>query len=281
MNQIVYWSQLLDWKNQTLTPNPNSIYLMPFFDTATAGPIVVEIPPAEGGSITGTLMDCWQTAFEDVGPAGVDKGAGGKYLILPPGYDQPVPDGYFAFPSDVYQGYGLLRSILKGGDDAIAKAVDYGKRIKLYPLSQADNPPATTFVDAAGQMFDATIPYDVRFFESLDRMVQSQPWIARDRLAINMLRSLGIEKGKPFAPECGDEGHPGAATAGSPLLLRPILRELPALRWASADVLIEDCIFIVSRDQPEDRWLLQRNQTSSWSWPMTSASGTSVPTTAA
>ncbi len=201
MNQIVYWSTLLDWKNQTLTPNPNSIYLMPFYDTATAGPIVVEIPPAEGGSITGTLMDCWQTAFEDVGPAGVDKGAGGKYLILPPGYDQPLPDGYAAFPSDVYQGYGLLRSVLKGGDQAVAKAVEYGKRIKLYPLSQAGNPPATTFIDAAGQMFDATVPYDIRFFESLDRMVQSQPWIARDRLAINMLRSLGIEKGKPFAPD--------------------------------------------------------------------------------
>jgi len=60
---------------------------------------------------------------------------------------------------------------------------------------------ATTFVDAVGQMFDAAIPYEVRFFESLDRMVQSQPWIARDRLAINMLRSCGIEKGKPFAPD--------------------------------------------------------------------------------
>ena len=31
-------------------------------------------------------MDPWQAALEDVGPAGVDKGAGGKYLILPPGY---------------------------------------------------------------------------------------------------------------------------------------------------------------------------------------------------
>ena len=44
MNQIVYWSTLLDWKNQTLTPNPNSIYLMPFYDTATAGPIVRRYP---------------------------------------------------------------------------------------------------------------------------------------------------------------------------------------------------------------------------------------------
>jgi hypothetical protein len=202
MNQIVYWSRLLDWKNQTLTPNPNSIYFMPFFDTSLAGPMVVEIPPAEGGSITGTLMDCWQTAFEDVGPAGVDKGAGGKYLILPPGYDAPVPAGYIGFRSDVYQGYGLLRSILKGGGEAgMAAAVDYGKRIRLYPLSAAGAPPETTLVDACEVLFDATIPYDLRFFEALDRMVQSQPWIERDRVMINALRSLGIEKGKRFAPD--------------------------------------------------------------------------------
>ena len=41
-NQIVYWSQLLDWKNQTLTPNPDTIYLMPFFTTRD-GPVVMEI----------------------------------------------------------------------------------------------------------------------------------------------------------------------------------------------------------------------------------------------
>jgi hypothetical protein len=49
-NQIVYWSRLLDWKNQTLTPNPDAIYLMPFFNTAEAGPVVLEIPPADEGS---------------------------------------------------------------------------------------------------------------------------------------------------------------------------------------------------------------------------------------
>ena len=30
-------------------------------------------------------------------------------------------------------------------------------------------------------MFDSTIPYDVRFFEALDRFVQSEPWLERDR----------------------------------------------------------------------------------------------------
>ena len=139
---------LPDWKNQTLTPNPDTIYFMPFFNTKDVGPVVLEIPPADEGSITGSVMDAWQSALEDVGPAGVDKGKGGKYLILPPGYTDKVPDGYIAMPSDTYQGYAILRSNLKSGSDAdVAKAVAYGKRVKFYPLSQAANPPPTTFVD--------------------------------------------------------------------------------------------------------------------------------------
>ena len=127
---------------------------------------------------------------------------GGKYLILPPGYKDKVPDGYIALPSVTYQGYALLRSILKSGSDAdMAKAVDYGRRIKLYPLSQAANPPATTFVDAVDVVFDATIPYDLRFFQSLDRMVQVEPWLERDKAMIDPLKSIGIEKGKPFDPD--------------------------------------------------------------------------------
>ena len=201
-NQIVYWSRLLDWKNQTLTPNPDAIYLMPFFNTAQAGPMVIEIPPADGGSITGSIMDCWQTPLEDVGPAGVDKGKGGKYLILPPGYSQAVPDGYIALRPHTFQGYALLRSILQSGSDAdFAKAVTYGKRIAFYPLSGAANPPPTTYLDAADVVFDATIPYDLRFFESLARIVESQPWLERDRAMIDPLRTLGIEKGKAFKPD--------------------------------------------------------------------------------
>jgi hypothetical protein len=201
-NQIVYWSRLPDWKNQTLTPNPDSIYIMPFFNTKDAGPMVLEIPAADNGSITGTIMDCWQSALEDVGPAGADEGKGGRYLILPPGYEGKPPEGYIALPSDTYQGYALLRSILKSGNDAdLAKAVAYGKRIKLYPLAQANNPQTTTFVDAIDVVFDATIPYDLRFYRSLDRIVQSEPWLARDKMMIDQLKSIGIEKGKDFTPD--------------------------------------------------------------------------------
>jgi hypothetical protein len=65
-NQIVYWSGLLDWRNQTLTPNPDVIYFMAFFNTKD-GPVVIEIPPAGDGVINGSIMDPWQPALEDVG----------------------------------------------------------------------------------------------------------------------------------------------------------------------------------------------------------------------
>src|SRR6201993_1365669 len=148
-NQIVYWSRLPDWKNQTLTPNPDVIYAMPFFNTRDVGPVVLEIPPADDGVINGTVMDAWQVPLEDVGPAGVDNGKGGKYLILPPNHSGSVPDGFIVLPSQNFQGYALLRSILKSGSDTdVANAVAYAKRIRLYPLSQASNPPPTVFVDA-------------------------------------------------------------------------------------------------------------------------------------
>src|SRR5690348_8509337 len=117
-NQIAYWSRLPDWKIQTLTPNPDAIYLTPFINTGEVGPVVLEIPRADEGSITGTVMDVWQCALEDVGPAGVDKGEGGKYLILPPGYKDKLPTGYIPLASDTYEGYALLRSIPKSGSDA-------------------------------------------------------------------------------------------------------------------------------------------------------------------
>src|SRR5260370_10854834 len=174
-NQIVYWSRLPDWKNQTLTPNPDVIYLMPFFNTLDVGPMVLEIPPADDGVINGTVMDAWQVPLEDVGPAGIDKGKGGKYLILPPGHPAAVPDGYIALPSPNYQGYALLRSILQSGSDAdIAKAVAYAKPIKVYPLAQAANPPPTTFIDAIDVVYDSTLPHHVRVFRSLALVVHLQ-----------------------------------------------------------------------------------------------------------
>lgn len=200
LNQVVYWSRPVNSKNQTLTPNPDTIYLNPFYDTRN-GPVVVEIPPADADHvIVGSFDVAWQNALADVGPAGEDKGKGGKYLITPPGYKETPPEGYIVLPSETYRGFVILRSNFKSHSDAdIASAVAHGKRVKVYPLG--GNPDSTVFVDAYDKPFDATIPYDATFFELLNRFVQAEPWLTRDKVMIDMLKTIGIEKGKPFKPD--------------------------------------------------------------------------------
>jgi hypothetical protein len=199
-NEVIYWSRPVNWRNQTLTPNPDTIYLNPFYDTRN-GPIVLEVPPADDeAAIVGSADDAWQNALEDVGLAGVDKGRGGKYLITPPDHKGKTPEGYIVLPSDTYRGFVVMRSNLKSHSDVdIGAAVAYGKRIKFYPLATGAD--ATKFVDVFDKDFDAKIPYDFHFFELLDRFVQAEPWLTRDKAMIDQLRTIGIEKGKPFQPD--------------------------------------------------------------------------------
>lgn len=200
LNQVVYWSRPVNWKNQTLTPNPDTIYLNPFYDTHD-GPVIVEIPPVDADHvIVGSFDVAWQNALEDVGPAGADKGKGAKYLILPPEYKESPPEGYIVLHSETYRGFVILRSNFKSRSDAdIQSAVEHGKKVKVYPLG--GNLDSTVFVDAYDKPFDATIPYDASFFELLDRFVQAEPWLTRDKVMIDSLKTIGIEKGKPFQPD--------------------------------------------------------------------------------
>jgi hypothetical protein len=164
VNEVIYWGKPLDWKNQTLTPNPDTLYFMTFFNTKDVGPIVIDIPPADaGGSLNANIVNVWQ---------------------------QPLEDG------------GLLGVNLKSHSDAdVAASVAYARRLKIYPLSAVSDPPPTRFTDVKEVLFDSTIRYDESFFASLDRIIQSEPWLGRDRALIDPLRSIGIEKGKVFAPD--------------------------------------------------------------------------------
>ena len=213
-NEIVYWPRPVDWRNQTLTPNPDAIYFMVFFNTREVGPVVIEVPPAEGGSsFTGNIDDIWQMALEDAGPSGADAGKGGKYLLLPPGYRDRVPRGYIALPMLTNSGYALIRSSLASHEDAdITRATEYGKRLKVYALRDASRPPPTRMTDGSKAIFDSTIPDDIRFFEALNRVIQGEPWLERDKAMIDVLRTLGIEQGKPFRP---DEKTRAALEAGA------------------------------------------------------------------
>lgn len=203
VNQVIYWGRPLDWHNQTLTPNPDTLYFMAFFNTKDAGPIVLDIPPAGAdGSLNANIVNIWQEPQEDAGLLGVDKGKGVKLLLLPPGYSRPVPKGYVALRPGTFGSYALIRSSLKShGDADVARSIAYGKRVKVYPLSQASAPPPTVFSDVKDVTFDSTIRYDDSFYAGLNRVIQSEPWLERDRSRIDELRTLGIQKGKPFAPD--------------------------------------------------------------------------------
>jgi hypothetical protein len=201
VGQVIYWGRPLDEKNQTLTPNPDALYFLTFFNTKE-GPIVLNVPAADvHGSFNGNIITTWQMPLEDAGLLGVDKGAGAKFLILPPGYKDKAPDGYIPLQSDTFGGLMLVRANLVSHADAdVQAATAYGKQMKVYPLAQAANPPATIFTDVKDVVFDSTIRYDASFFDNLNRIVQEEPWIDRDRAMIDSLKSLGIKKGKPFNP---------------------------------------------------------------------------------
>jgi len=203
VNHMIYWGGPLDWKNQTLTPNPDTLYFMSFLNTKDVGPIVIEIPPAgPEGSLNANFVNIWQAPLEDAGLLGVDKGKGIKLLMLPPGYKGQIPDGYEPLQPDTHGSYVLYRSNLAShGDADVAKSIAYGKRIKIYPLSQVASPPPTVFTDVKEVPFDSVIRFDESFFVNLDRIIQTEPWLDRDRVMIDQLKSLGIEKGKQFAPD--------------------------------------------------------------------------------
>lgn len=199
---FVYWSTLLDWRNQTLTPNPDLIYYMAFLDPGREGPIVLEIPSGDDVNVlNGSVCNVWQVPLEDVGRFGVDGGAGARYLILPPRYDGDVPDGYVVLRSDTQRVYALLRCVLpEATQEALDAGLEFCSRIQAYPLSDAQNPAPTPRRDLVGELVDTRIPYDERFWQALDRVVQDEPWLERDRPFAEILSHIGITRGRPFTP---------------------------------------------------------------------------------
>ena len=121
-NDIAYHSKVQDWRFQTATPNNTTPYVN-FYWNIKKGPMVVEIPPsADGVGIFGTLMDAWQRPIDDVGAAGRDRGRGAKYLLIPSGYDGPLPPKALVYKQRTHHGFAILRAIIPDASPAnIAK----------------------------------------------------------------------------------------------------------------------------------------------------------------
>jgi len=144
---------------RVFTGNNTTLYAFGQLDLKKHGPLVLEAPPGTLGGIDSH----WQHPLMDIGPFGPDKGKGGKFLVLPPGYKGDVPEGYFVVRSDTLQNFYLLRGVPKNGD--VQGAVDNIKRARLYPLSAAASPPKTEWINASGVTANLTFPTDYEYFE--------------------------------------------------------------------------------------------------------------------
>lgn len=171
-----------------LTPNTETTYGTTFLDLKAWGPTVIEAP-AESLCV---VDDFWFRYVADMGIAGPDRGQGGKYLFLPPGYDGEAPDGYFAYRCPTYTNWVVLRAL--GGVPAM-------KQTRIYPLSEAAAPADNEFVNLAESIFNTVHSNDFSFFEELDELVQEEPTEALDAERAGQLAAIGLVHGQPFAPD--------------------------------------------------------------------------------
>ena len=194
-NQISIFSKLLDSKGLYLTGNTSTLYAQAYLDTETDGPTVIEVPPG----MLGAINDSWFRYVADLGVIGPDKGKGGKYLVLPPGYKGNVPSGYFVVRPKTFWNWAMVRGSTAQGLENEVKVME-GK-IKIYPLAKAGNPPKTEFIDTSGLSYNTVSPNDFSFFEDLNQLIQKEPIDAIDPETRGLVASIGIVKGKPFNPD--------------------------------------------------------------------------------
>ncbi len=194
--QYALWDGPFDARTILLTPNSETVYGLNYLDLAGDGPTVVEVPAA----VLGIFNDMWMREVENLGPAGPDRGAGGTYLLLPPGYEGEVPEGYFVVRPKTYGVWFGLRTFRKPDGDA-SEAIAAQRQVRVYPLARADDPPPMEFVNASGRDLDTIHPTDSRFFDDLAELVNEEHEDAIDVETAGMLAAIGIEKGKPWAPD--------------------------------------------------------------------------------
>jgi hypothetical protein len=186
----------VDPQSVWLTANDTTIYAYVNIDLSE-GPVVVEIPP---GAIVGLLDDFWQRSLADVGLPGPDAGNGGKFLLLPPGYDGEVPpSGYYTLQATMNNHNLLVRGIIVGND--VPDAVERVRGTKAYPWREREDPTPNKFVSISGKLIDTTPPEGLEFWARLASVIDNNPVQEHDRFFMAMLKPLGIEKGKPFDPD--------------------------------------------------------------------------------
>lgn len=188
------WKDRLNTKTRVTTPNSDVVYAMSYLDLK-AGPVVVEVPP----KLQGMFDDFWHRPIADVGFVGPDKGEGGKYLLLPPGYKGEEPKGFYTFRSATYRVFLFWRGFLVDGKTD--NAVRLIEQTRVYPLGKEDSAPAMVFPNASKRPANMLVTQDISYFENLKRFIDYEPVDREDFAMRGMMASLGIVKDQSFEPD--------------------------------------------------------------------------------
>lgn len=213
--EFIITSEMMDGKSLFLTANADTVYFWGNLDLSK-GPLVVETPPM----VLGIFDDFWFRWVGDFGLAGPDKGQGGKFLLVGPGYDGTLPEGgYFVRRSRTNHITMLFRAFLEndGPAPAVARVKEtlkiysyqaggFGNSVASYlagdaPLGKAPERPTPRFVEGSGVAINTVPPNDFGHYEMLNALVQMEPAEALDVEIAGQFAAIGIVKGKEFAPD--------------------------------------------------------------------------------
>ena len=213
---IVIFEELMDANSLFLTANADTVYYLGWIDLSK-GPVVIDQP--SGG--LGAINDMWFQWVTDMGKPGPDRGLGGKYLIVGPDYDGPLPEGgYFVAHSKTNTVLYALRAFIADGNDPKPAVDNIKANLKIYRYAPgsygtsiaealegkvrlAGEPkiPEMKFIDASGMSFNTIPPSDYGFFEMINENVQAEPATSYDVELAGQLAAIGIVHGKAFKPD--------------------------------------------------------------------------------
>src|SRR6476659_6120374 len=215
---VLIFSELMDSRSLFLTPNADTVYFWSFHDLSQ-GPLVFETP----SDTLGLFNDIWFRWISDFGLPGADRGQGGTYLLVGPGYDGPLPEGgYYVRHSRTNHVTLIGRAFVNEnpGDDPAPTVDRIKEQLKIYPyatggigssigayltgrgrLGQPASPQSPRFVEGTGLAMNTVPPNDFGHYELLDALVQLEPAEALDTELAGQFAAIGIVKGEKFAPD--------------------------------------------------------------------------------
>ena len=206
----------MDSSSLFLTANADTVYYLTGLNLSQ-GPIVIEQP----SDAVGTINDMWFSWVIDIGRPGPDRGLGGKYLLVGPGYDGPLPEGgYFIAHSRTHRVLYAARAFIKDGNDPKSAVENIKANLKIHPYAPgsygtsiatalegkvrlAGEPeiPEMKFFEASHLAFNTIPPSDFGFFGMINENVQAEPATSYDVELAGQLAAIGIVHGKEFKPD--------------------------------------------------------------------------------